>query len=123
MTLTLFASFGVLTPLRGFLRRIGARARLARYARPAPGLASALAPTALKECSMLPAAETASCTRVRPTAHARTRSNRPLRVIRVLETGQTSAYGGKMIISGRMADVCAELERMAEREAALLLTA
>ena len=42
----------------------------------------------------------------------------PLRVVRVLETGQAPAHTGRLMISGRMADVCAELERMAEREAA-----
>jgi hypothetical protein len=41
---------------------------------------------------------------------------RPLRVLRVLETGQTRAQVGRMVISGRMADVCAELDRMAARE-------
>jgi hypothetical protein len=37
---------------------------------------------------------------------------RPLRVVRVLETGQKKTQVGRMVISGRMADVCAELERM-----------
>ena len=45
--------------------------------------------------------------------------NRPLRVVRVMEAGQTSASVGRMVISGRMADVCAELDRLAAREAAL----
>ena len=43
----------------------------------------------------------------------------PLRVVRVVETGQTRASVGRMVISGRMADVCAELDRLAAREAAL----
>jgi len=43
----------------------------------------------------------------------------PLRVVRVLEAGQTRASSGRMVISGRMADVCAELDRLAAREAAL----
>ncbi len=38
---------------------------------------------------------------------------------RVVETGQASASVGRMVISGRMADVCAELDRLAAREAAL----
>ena len=42
-----------------------------------------------------------------------------LRVMRVLEAGQSSASVGRMVISGRMADVCAELDRLAAREAAL----
>ncbi len=42
-----------------------------------------------------------------------------LRVMRVLEAGQAPATVGRMVISGRMADVCAELDRLAAREALL----
>ncbi len=42
-----------------------------------------------------------------------------LRVMRVLEAGQAPACVGRMVISGRMADVCAELDRLVAREAAL----
>lgn len=44
---------------------------------------------------------------------------KPLRVVRVVEAGQARASVGRMVISGRMADVCAELDRLAAREAAL----
>ena len=44
---------------------------------------------------------------------------KPLRVLRVVETGQARSSVGRMVISGRMADVCAELDRLAAREAAL----
>ncbi len=43
---------------------------------------------------------------------------RPLRVVRVLEAGQPHTQVGRMVISGRMADVCAELDRLAAGEAA-----
>jgi hypothetical protein len=43
----------------------------------------------------------------------------PLRVLRVVETGQHRSCTGRLVISGRMADVCAELDRLVEREAAL----
>ena len=43
---------------------------------------------------------------------------KPLRVLRVVETGQARTSVGRMVISGRMADVCAELDRLAAREAA-----
>lgn len=43
----------------------------------------------------------------------------PLRVLRVVESGQARSSVGRMVISGRMADVCAELDRLAAREAAL----
>ncbi|MBP8148516.1 MAG: hypothetical protein KAY21_02240 [Limnohabitans sp.] len=42
----------------------------------------------------------------------------PLRVLRVAEAGQRTAGAGRMVISGRMADVCAELDRLAALEAA-----
>ncbi len=40
-------------------------------------------------------------------------ARRPLRVVRVVEGVQTPAHAGRMVISGRMADVCAELDRLA----------
>lgn len=47
------------------------------------------------------------------------RSQRPLRVVQVVEAGQSPRQLGRVRISGRMADVCAELDRMASREARL----
>jgi len=44
----------------------------------------------------------------------------PLRVLRVCDTQQAPGEVGRMVISGRMADVCAELDRLAEREASAL---
>lgn len=41
-----------------------------------------------------------------------------VRMVRVVEAGQAPASVGRMVISGRMADVCAELDRLASREAA-----
>jgi hypothetical protein len=43
---------------------------------------------------------------------------RPLRVLRVVDTGHASTTAGRMVISGRMSDVCAELDRLAAMEAA-----
>jgi len=43
----------------------------------------------------------------------------PLRVLRVVDKDQPRSSTGRMVISGRMADVCAELDRLAAREAAL----
>ena len=45
--------------------------------------------------------------------------HRPLRIVRVLEVGQAPSNVGRMMISGRMVDVCAELDRLAAHEAAL----
>jgi hypothetical protein len=44
---------------------------------------------------------------------------RRLKVVREFEAGISPSCAGRMVISGRMADVCAELDRMAQREAAL----
>lgn len=47
-----------------------------------------------------------------------TPANRPLRVVRVLETGLAGTTA-RLRISGRMDDVCAELDRLASLEARL----
>lgn len=41
-----------------------------------------------------------------------------LRVLRVAEIGPRSDCAGRMVISGRMADVCAELDRLVALETA-----
>lgn len=62
----------------------------------------------------------ASCMdKLTPQEDAALSVRRPLRIVRVLEAGQAPANVGRMVISGRMADVCAELDRLAAREAAL----
>ena len=43
-------------------------------------------------------------------------SVRPLRVLRVVDAGQPAGSTGRMVISGRIADVCAELDRLAAAE-------
>ncbi|GAB3668103.1 hypothetical protein [Ramlibacter alkalitolerans] len=42
---------------------------------------------------------------------------KPLRVVRVLEPSAPRSTAGRMVISGRLADVCAELDRLAALEA------
>ena len=49
---------------------------------------------------------------------AMARPPKPLRVVRVLEPSAPRAEAGRMVISGRLADVCAELDRLAAQEAA-----
>ena len=49
---------------------------------------------------------------------ARNTAPRRLKVVREFEAGISPSCAGRMVISGRMADVCAELDRMAQREAA-----
>ncbi len=55
--------------------------------------------------------------RARPASVPAARTAR-LRVVRVFDGPQPSAAAGRMVISGRMADVCAELERLAALETA-----
>ncbi|MFT4268770.1 MAG: hypothetical protein QM586_16370 [Xenophilus sp.] len=43
---------------------------------------------------------------------------RPLKVTRLIEQGQSRPLAGGVVISGRMDEVCAELERLAALEAA-----
>jgi hypothetical protein len=43
---------------------------------------------------------------------------RPLRVVRVVDSSYAPARAGRMFMSGRMADVCAELDRLAALETA-----
>ena len=43
---------------------------------------------------------------------------RPLRVVRTIDGQHPGQRTGRMVISGRMADVCAELDRLAALEAA-----
>ena len=47
---------------------------------------------------------------------ARPQPARALRVVRVVEASAPRAVAGRMVISGRMADVCAELDRLAAQE-------
>lgn len=43
---------------------------------------------------------------------------RPLRVVRTVDAQQPGRRAGRVVISGRLADVCAELDRLAALEAA-----
>ncbi len=53
----------------------------------------------------------------RPQAvHIALPARKPLRVVRVVDAFHPPAGAGRMVISGRMADVCAELDRLAALE-------
>ncbi|MCX7246813.1 MAG: hypothetical protein NTX31_03920 [Burkholderiales bacterium] len=86
MSLALFAIPGALSPLHAWWR--GLRPSPA----PRPAARHRVAPAQLK---------------LAPSVH------KPLRVVRILEAGQAPTHVGRMTISGRMADVCAELDRLA----------
>ena len=105
MNIALFASPGVWAPLQGLLRWV------------VPGVP----PTARRQTA--PKSSPRAFTRDviasqnQPTGHGdqnliRLAQRRPLRVVRIIEAGQTPMQVGRMVISGRMADVCAELDRL-----------
>lgn len=50
---------------------------------------------------------------------ARRNVQRPLRTVRVMEVNQAPGHVGRMVMSGRMADVCAELDRLVACEGRL----
>ena len=114
MNLALLAHSGVFLPLQGLLRWMSTPALPLPHAIANPQRTTARVATAKAAPKLV-----ASCAiPVRATApiHAH---RKPLRVVRVLEAGQTRASVGRMVISGRMAYVCAELDRLAEAEASL----
>ena len=113
MPSTLYAAVSMLTSIHTLLRRLpqthyftGRHHAQAGTPHPRP----VTLPEAHRNALQVPMAQAlAEARRARP----------PVRVLRVVEAGETSAHGGRMVISGRMADVCAELDRMVAREAVL----
>lgn len=86
-------------------------------------LAPAVAPlgqTASQPCSASPARidTLPACQRRLNRSETALAQRRPLRIVRIMEAGQAPAQVGRMVISGRLADVCAELDRLAACEAA-----
>ena len=111
MNIALFAVPGVLAPLQGLWRRF----RPAAQGRPTDsGMGRHACDVAIYSI-----ANNTCYTGVEPKKHSDISVRRSLRIVRILEAGQAPAHAGRMVISGRMADVCAELDRLAAREAAL----
>lgn len=77
-----------------------------------------LTPSLLPALAHFKAASPRACTRSNTGANSAANADalRPLRVLRVFEAGQKPSQVGRMVISGRMADVCAELDRLAAFE-------
>ena len=97
MNIALFATPSLWSPLQDLLRRFIPSEFPARIAKRSAPRASSI-----QACPQ----------------PARLVHRKPLRVVRILETNQTSTQVGRMVISGRMDDVCAELDRLAACEAA-----
>lgn len=100
---------------------------LAAWFMPAPGRSSRLSAHAraqhangqlvlpFSSDSTTPSREAAQAGKAKPQPRTPSR----LRIVREFDANVGPACAGRMVISGRMADVCAELDRMAQREAAL----
>lgn len=124
MSFAFFASPAALAPLQGFFRWFGPSPSTPRRPVTPPAF---LRPRACNEPAIHePAAgslrsEPCSTKRFAPgTVTPLLRSALPVvRVVRMLEAGQPRASVGRMVISGRMADVCAELDRLVRREESL----
>ncbi len=100
-----------LVPFQNFWRWLGTSRTPARYAVPAVRATSS--PAFLRQHAMT---GRAAIQRVsermsdHPSPH---KALPPVRMVRMLESGQPRSSVGRMVISGRMADVCAELDRLA----------
>jgi hypothetical protein len=102
MGITFFTLSGLFAPLQQFVGWLSSAPLRKALPRQAPRLAQPLA---------------AKC--AGPRAHAgysALPARRPLRVVRVVDACHAPASAGRRVISGRMADVCAELDRLAALE-------
>jgi hypothetical protein len=138
MNIALFANPAVFAPLQGFYRWLtsGSASRFANG--PSDGLlhGSARAVRPMQRNSLRQSAFSGKAVAgnnrtardgnafpvacpLRPLRAITPRALPPVRMIRVREAGQARSSVGRMVISGRMADVCAELDRLVACEAAL----
>jgi hypothetical protein len=114
MNIAFFAVPDILAPLHLLVRRLKADVtrRMHGSTAAAPGLPSrspASGTATAKPAVMVPPHAQPIVVRRPP----------PLRVVHVMDGNPARASSGRMVISGRMADVCAELDRLAAREATL----
>ena len=112
---------GLWAPLHGFLSWfVTAPTKLQpseeRHAQNKPGKSMAGIAMPAQQRPVL-GAKPLTCFQAR--AHAgQERTTSRLRVLREFEPGASPACAGRMVITGRMADVCAELERMSQTQRA-----
>jgi hypothetical protein len=105
MGLTLFTLSGLFGPLQGFVASLLPTHSRSRAAR--------------RQCGTARSSGVVQRAQHVPTAVAAiARPCRPLRVVRIVEPARAAMDAGRMRISGRMADVCAEIDRLAALEAA-----
>ena len=109
MGITLFTFGTLFAPLHQFASWLARTPLPSRAPRPARHSPARIEPQSTADRSRA---------RWQPPARS-TAPSHPLRVVRVLrvvDTGHAPASAGRMVITGRMADVCAELERLAALE-------
>ena len=105
MSIALSAFPGIWAPIQGFVQWLSGGAR------PTSRSATGFATDSVAIYEYPARAGVTISSKLSPIAPPSSR----LRVVRVMEAGQTPTQVGRMVISGRMADVCAELDRLAAR--------
>lgn len=103
-------SIGIITPLKALWRWLVATPGQTQHA-PSSGFKPAV------RSQRLTSSLRSHTLKSQPSTATHIVVRRPVRMVRVMEAGQTSAQVGRMVISGRMADVCAELDRLVAHEA------
>jgi hypothetical protein len=83
---------------------------------PLQSLASRWMPARQRRSSLRYVAVRPACAPRGASKQAAVSATRPLRVVRMIDAGAPRRQGSRMVISGRMADVCAELDRLAALE-------
>jgi hypothetical protein len=109
MNIALFANPGSFEPIQGLLRWWTSTRSTVRHPAARPVQAEHYSDPKF----------IATCATVAKASGQKIPLLKPLRVVRVVESGQARSCVGRMVISGRMADVCAELDRLAACESAL----
>jgi hypothetical protein len=121
MGIALVTLSSLLTPLQGFVARMMSANRRPAMHAPRPRLQPvtpirAAMPRAVAGPEVPDRVATAASRR---NSGVHLHRSLPLRVVRTLDSGIPPGSTGRMMISGRMADVCAELDRLAATEAAM----
>ncbi|XAH21429.1 hypothetical protein AAFF27_15515 [Xylophilus sp. GW821-FHT01B05] len=123
METAVLARTHLFAPLSAWMGRLASRriADLAALAAPAAASSRRLPPHAPGPADKAAVQAYPSCANdaAGPPAGAMRRRAPALRVVHVVDGPQSAHCAGRMVISGRMADVCAELDRLSAREAAM----
>jgi hypothetical protein len=112
MSIALFAISDLVSPVQAWARWLLPH-RSPIGSQQAPSIQAAHRSTTPNSIAYKPMAA-----RSRGIYHAQTHRVRPLRIERIVESGQPASHVGRMVMSGRMADVCAELDRLVASESA-----